>query len=102
MAAASLDLDRLETAWSAARERLIAERLPSGWWKGELSASALSTAVAASALALHDRDLHGKLITGALDWLAANQNSDGGWGDTVDSPSNLPTTRLGVAVYAMR
>ncbi|MFQ5495012.1 MAG: prenyltransferase/squalene oxidase repeat-containing protein [Phycisphaerae bacterium] len=29
-----------------------------------------------------------------LDWIAANQNDDGGWGDTVDSPSNISTTTL--------
>ncbi|UCG33723.1 MAG: hypothetical protein JSU68_03630 [Phycisphaerales bacterium] len=27
-------------------------------------------------------------------WLAEHQNADGGWGDTVDSPSNISTTTL--------
>src|SRR5437667_1117970 len=39
----------------------------------------------------HDRR---SLIRSGLAWLIANQNADGGWGDTVVSFSNLSTTML--------
>jgi squalene-hopene/tetraprenyl-beta-curcumene cyclase len=34
------------------------------------------------------------LIAGGLRWLAEHQNTDGGWGDTVKSLSNISTTML--------
>jgi squalene-hopene/tetraprenyl-beta-curcumene cyclase len=34
-------------------------------------------------------------------WLGQHQNSDGGWGDTIDSPSNLSTTLLAVAALKL-
>ena len=73
--------------------RLFAE-LEADHWTGELSASALSTAIAVVALhrAGHtdDRDA----IMGGLRWLAEHQNADGSWGDTVRSRGNLSTTVL--------
>src|SRR5437588_7812327 len=88
--------DRLERAYETARSALLSERTPEGHWVGELSTSALSTAVAVSALSLVGRagkpDL--PLISGGLRWLAEHQNSDGGWGDTVKSLSNISTTLL--------
>src|SRR3954447_3979210 len=92
-----VDPDRLARAYAAARDALLAERTPGGYWVGELSTSALSTAVASSALALVQKA--GKrsfdsLIAGGLTWLAAHQNADGGWGDTVKSFSNISTTML--------
>jgi squalene-hopene/tetraprenyl-beta-curcumene cyclase len=143
------ELFRLQRAYETARAALLAERTPEGHWVGELSTSALSTAVAVSALAMvqrrslqhegvgarnrvagaeskpreyaphnqgpiresaltgasrtqpqpHDQALPGArefeaLIAGGLDWLAAHQNDDGGWGDTVRSFSNISTTLL--------
>ncbi|HYV37497.1 MAG TPA: prenyltransferase/squalene oxidase repeat-containing protein [Gemmataceae bacterium] len=89
---------RLETAYQTALAALLAERTPEGHWVGELSSSALSTATAISALALvqkHTGDtIHQPLIDGGVAWLAANQNADGGWGDTVKSLSNISTTML--------
>jgi len=77
---------------SNARAALLAERTPEGHWVGELSASALSTATALFTLHLHGG--HTELVRGGLEWLKANQNADGGWGDTVLSFSNLSTTCL--------
>jgi squalene-hopene/tetraprenyl-beta-curcumene cyclase len=98
------DRDRLDRAHRTVRDALLAERTPEGHWIGELSTSALSTAVAASALALVQRSttVHGAfdaLIRGGLDWLSAHQNIDGGWGDTVRSFSNISTTMLCRAAY---
>src|SRR5436309_10837899 len=111
----SLDLNRLDRAYQTALAALLAERTPEGHWVGELSTSALSTAVACAALSLvqkraarevsgsgpapaeEDRLLRARLaplIEGGLAWLATHQNADGGWGDTVKSLSNISTTML--------
>lgn len=95
---------RLEAAYHAALAALLAERTPEGHWVGELSTSALSTATAVSALALVRKatSTHGSfdsLIAGGLTWLAAHQNADGGWGDTIRSFSNISTTMLCRAAF---
>lgn len=77
-----------------ARRALLAERNASGYWEGELSTSALSTATAVVALHQVDPVAHVALITGGLRWLIDHQNADGGWGDTVKSASNISTTLL--------
>ena len=78
---------------------LLAEMNARGHWKGELSSSALSTATAVVALATMDGERHGALIRGGLRWLAQHQNTDGGWGDTVKSKSNISTTALCWAAF---
>ena len=79
-------------------EGLLAARTPDGHWAGELSSSALSTAVAVIALTLVDRHrppaAYGALVRGGVAWLIRTRNGDGGWGDTTDSPSNVSTTAL--------
>jgi squalene-hopene/tetraprenyl-beta-curcumene cyclase len=100
-----LAADRLEQAYRTALATLLAERTPQGYWTGELSTSALSTATAVSALSLvrrHRPDSPAalaSLIDGGLVWLAAHQNADGGWGDTVRSLSNISTSMLGCAAF---
>ena len=93
--------DRLTAAYQTARQALLAERTADGFWIGELSSSALATATATSALALVDPGRHAGLIERGMRWLAGNQNSDGGWGDTPDSPSNVATTMLAQAALAI-
>ena len=88
------DAQKLSEAYEAAQERLLAERVPGGYWVGELSSSALATATAVSALSVVSRERFGYLIGQGLKWLRSHQNADGGWGDTPTSPSNLPTTML--------
>ncbi|MEI6539471.1 MAG: squalene--hopene cyclase, partial [Planctomycetota bacterium] len=86
---------------------LLSKRNEHGWWTGRLSTSALSTATAVMALhqavaATKDETQEQrwqKLVDGGLKWLAEHQNSDGGWGDTVLSISNISTTMLAHAVF---
>ena len=91
---------RLEPARDRAVEALLRERDPVGQWTGELSASALSTATAVTALTLVvRRDSAAALrLRPSIDrgraWLVQNQNADGGWGDTTRSFSNISTTTL--------
>jgi squalene-hopene/tetraprenyl-beta-curcumene cyclase len=96
--------ERLDSAFQNALSALLVERNPEGYWTGELSTSALSTATAVSALALVQKHSpaspsHDSLITRGIEWLAAHQNADGGWGDTVRSVSNISTTMLGRAAF---
>jgi len=88
-----IDPKRVERAYHSAREKLLSARLPGGWWEGELSSSALSTAVAVAALIAAKVDAP-KLVENGLSWLNEHQNSDGGWGDTTISFSNISTTLL--------
>jgi squalene-hopene/tetraprenyl-beta-curcumene cyclase len=71
--------------------RLLQHRAEAGHWEGHLASSALSTATACVALTFEGQRT---LVRPALRWLTANQNRDGGWGDTVISLSNLSTTLL--------
>jgi squalene-hopene/tetraprenyl-beta-curcumene cyclase len=86
--------DTFETTLTASAEGLTALQDPSGGWTGRLSSSALSTATAVTALIGVDRQGHGQLISAGLEWLTGHVNADGGWGDTPQSKSNLPTTLL--------
>jgi squalene-hopene/tetraprenyl-beta-curcumene cyclase len=109
-----LTVEQIESAYANARKRLLDECVqiddqPAHWY-GELSTSALSTATAVMALVIVrqqgssarqlgcDADSDA-LIQGGLEWLAAHQNDDGGWGDTVKSKSNTSTTMLAHAVF---
>lgn len=94
---------QIAAAAAQVRAALLAERLPAGHWAGELSTSALSTATAVCALATvaHQTGIerYDSLIERGLQWLAANANPDGGWGDTTRSFSNISTTTLGWAAF---
>lgn len=97
-----MDRARLENAYRKARADLLSERIAPGQWEGELCSSPLSTATAVSALSCvvqnnssHNQtpSLHG-LIDRGLGYIAGIQNSDGGWGDTDRSLSNIAATML--------
>jgi len=98
-----LDRERLQRAVDRVNQELLAAIGPDGHWVGELSSSALSTATAVTALAVVQRESrntqHASRIAHGLDWLARNQNADGGWGDTTLSLSNLSTTTLCWAAF---
>lgn len=85
---------RLDQAIANARDHLLSQVNSQGYWEGELSSSALSTATAIVALSLVDAATHAPFIQAGECWLIANQNADGGWGDTTISKSNLSTTLL--------
>lgn len=87
-------MDRLDQAIASTRRHLLSLMNAEGHWEGELSSSALSTATAVVALSLVDAVAHATFIKAGTQWLETHQNSDGGWGDTTISKSNLSTTLL--------
>ena len=95
------DVQHWQRTYERVRTRLLAERGDRPYWTGRLADSALATATAIGALALVDPQAHARGIAEGMGWLASNQNDDGGWGDTPDSPSNLPTSLLVVAATRM-
>jgi squalene-hopene/tetraprenyl-beta-curcumene cyclase len=109
--ALQLERARLDAALARATEELLATRTLDGHWVGELSSSALSTATAVTALAIVQRahgdrletrsSKLGPLIERGLAWLAHHVNTDGGWGDTDKSLSNLSTTALCWAAFGV-
>ena len=101
-----VDRDRLAAAYQTVLAELNSQRTESGYWIGELSASALSTATAISALSFYldkanpTESLKTKIteqVQAGVQWLAAQQNDDGGFGDTDRSYSNISTTMLAIA-----
>ena len=111
---------RLNSAIHRTTSRLLAERTEDGIWEGELSTSALSTATAVSALATFRNSLQAsnakvrelncglsdigeisELIDRGVTWITAHQNSDGGFGDTTLSYSNIATSMLVVAAIEL-
>jgi squalene-hopene/tetraprenyl-beta-curcumene cyclase len=96
-----MDLTRLQAAYDHARSDLLAARGPHGHWEGRLASSSLSTATAVSALAIVQREDPAAnvqpLIDAGVKYLAGQQNSDGGFGDTDKSHSNIATTLLVIA-----
>lgn len=87
------------------RSRLLAERNTKGYWEGELSSSALSTATALCAIEAYlrssldipfgQRKTLASMVRCGRQWLIDHQNEDGGWGDTTKSFTNISTTLLG-------
>ncbi|HVV99795.1 MAG TPA: prenyltransferase/squalene oxidase repeat-containing protein [Planctomycetaceae bacterium] len=95
----------MQSAFARVRNALLAERTAAGHWDGELSTSALSTATAVVALTLCAREgvdrtaEFERLAAGGIAWLAEHQNADGGWGDTLQSLTNISTTMLARAAF---
>ncbi len=84
----------LDQAISNARTHLLSLRTSAGHWEGTLASSALATATAIVALHQVNARQHAAFIQAGSQWLQANANADGGWGDTTISKSNLSTTLL--------
>ncbi len=89
------------------RSELLEQRTPAGHWVGELSASALSTATAVSALSvvLIESDSKNPLLVDLVRrgcrYLDTQQNADGGYGDTDRSLSNIATAYLVLAARTL-
>ena len=77
--------------------RIVELQSEDGLWYGQLSSSAVSTAVACFALQMNNAEEDIQVISDANRWLCENINEDGGWGDTSDSPSNITATILAYA-----
>jgi len=73
---------------------LKSEQNRDGFWSGRLSSSALGTAVAIVALKINPNNSDDKLVTSGLIWLLDHINTDGGYGDTPESRSNISTSLL--------
>ncbi len=95
-----IDFHPLLTAFQTARRDLLAQRAPEGHWVGEISSSPFATASAAGALCIvaanvtedARRDAYRQLAVRAVEWLAAAEASDGGWGDTRSGAANMAAT----------
>ncbi|EMI17142.1 squalene-hopene cyclase [Rhodopirellula maiorica SM1] len=92
------------------RSELLAQRTAEGHWVGELSASALSTATAISALSatlihaprsIDNEDAIEDQIVCGMQYLSQQQNADGGFGDTDRSHSNIATSYLVLAASSL-
>ena len=100
-----IETGKLDLALARATSALLEARNSEGYWTGELSSSALSTATAVTALAVfgqsskYTHKFDAELISNGLEWLAQHVNADGGWGDTTRSISNLSTTVLCWAAF---
>lgn len=88
----------VEKAVEKAFALLAAHRRPDSSWVGEMSSSALATAISCLALDLHPGSAPRSAIDSGLSWLAEDQHEDGGWGDGIIDPSNMNATSLNAAV----
>jgi len=73
---------------------LLQKRNADGYWDGRLSSSALGVAVAVTALHFYDPKENASAIASGLNWLNGNINTDGGFGDSPTSQSNVSTSLL--------
>ena len=90
-------MDKKRAVYDAVRKRVLSLRdAETGAWTGELSSSALGTALSVTALGAGEASDRILAKSGA-EWLIAHANADGGWGDTPESPSNLSTTLIAAA-----
>ena len=81
----AVDRDAIERTLAAARQKLLDARVAAGYWEGELSSSALSTATALHALAAAHASI-GALKDSMLDFvdtLWTGKGFCGSWADDV-------------------
>jgi hypothetical protein len=96
-----MDRTDLERRFFFLSGKLISELNDEGFWTGELSSSALSTAVATVTLKLgNPGQFHDRIVRG-IAWLISHVNEDGGFGDTPESVSNVSTTLLCYAAFRL-
>ncbi len=93
-------INKIDHISSELKKYLLTHLDDDGLIRGELSSSALSTAVSVFALFLHDKKKHAPKIEKGVLWLKNTVNTDNGWGDTPISRSNLSTTVLCISALA--
>ena len=86
--------EALANKLSELTSQLIGEQNSDGFWTGKLASSALSTAVALVVLKLEKNENNHEMIISGLQWLHDNVNTDGGFGDTPKSTSNVSSSLL--------
>jgi squalene cyclase len=84
----------LHQQYNILSDLLIKEQNIDGFWSGRLSSSALATAVAIVALKIGATLGNEEKIHNGFQWLLDNVNSNGGYGDTPESKSNVSTSLL--------
>ena len=87
-----IEKEKLKVQYHTLIDLLIKEQNDEGFWTGRLSSSALATAVAIVALKIKGSYDCGEKIFKGLGWLLNHINSDGGFGDTPGSQSNVSTS----------
>lgn len=96
----AVDPQALERTINRLARRLLDRRAAPDHWVGELASSALSTGTAVLAMEIAARHHYAgserlrQMVDAGTAWLIQHQNSDGGWGDTVRSRSNISTTTI--------
>jgi squalene-hopene/tetraprenyl-beta-curcumene cyclase len=95
-----MEKDLLRSQLKTLNERLLKEQNEDGFWTGKLSSSALSTATAIVALKINGNPDDNSMIELGFNWLCLNNNSDGGFGDTPESESNVSTSLLSYAAIS--
>ena len=92
-----MNREQLDELIRSAQGKLEEKRLADGSWRGSLSSSAISTAVATYALFLIDREKYETQVRRGAEWLLSTMKWDGSWGDSEESPSNMTATLLAYA-----
>ena len=97
-----MNSSQLKEMQTDAMERLMQRRSEDGMWRGSLSSSAISTAVSVFALWRMDAGKYAVQIDAGVRWLQMTMKTDGSWGDSVESPSNMTAKLLTyVSLYAV-
>ena len=89
-----MNSSQLKEMQTDAMQRLMQRRSEDGMWRGSLSSSAISTAVSVFALWRMDAGKYAVQIDAGVRWLQQTMKTDGSWGDSVESPSNMTATLL--------
>ena len=89
-----METELLRIQFKILNDRLLKEQNAAGFWSGRLSSSALSTATAIVTFKTYGNSDDDQIIRSGYNWLCRNINTDGGFGDTPESESNVSTSLL--------